>query len=86
MKSQTWQVQEAKNRFSELVRKANEEGPQTITKHGKESAVVLSMNDYRRLKGPENDLASFFRESPLSDYAGELDLERDSSKGRDVDL
>lgn len=41
MKIRKWQLQEAKNKFSEVVRKAIEEGPQTVTKHGKESVVVL---------------------------------------------
>lgn len=84
MKSHTWQLQEAKNKFSELVRKASEEGPQTITKHGKESAVILSIKDYKRLQAPKCDLVSFFSESPLSQHADELDLERDPSSGRDV--
>ncbi|MDZ7771793.1 MAG: type II toxin-antitoxin system Phd/YefM family antitoxin [Balneolaceae bacterium] len=86
MKTHSWQVQEAKNRFSELVRKASEEGPQTITKHGKESAVVLSMEDYKRLKDPNEDLVTFFGTSPLREYSDELDLKRDPSEGRDVEL
>jgi len=44
-----WKVQEAKSRFSELLDKANEDGPQVIARHGKDRAVVLSMEEYRRL-------------------------------------
>ena len=47
-----WQVQEAKSRFSEVLDRAKTEGPQTITKHGMETAVVMSMEEYRRLAGP----------------------------------
>ncbi len=47
-----WQVQEAKNRLSELLRCAEEEGPQVITWHGQDRAVVLSAESYRRLAKP----------------------------------
>ena len=83
-KSKKWQLQEAKNRFSEVVRKASEEGPQTVTKHGKDSVVVLSAEDYRRLEQPKTSLVDFFHKSPLSKI--ELDLKRDMSPVRNVDL
>jgi prevent-host-death family protein len=44
-----WQLQEAKQRFSELLRHARAHGPQVVTKHGQEVAVVVSIEDYRRL-------------------------------------
>jgi prevent-host-death family protein len=44
----TWQVQDAKTRISELIERARTEGPQTITRHGAERAVVLSIEDYRQ--------------------------------------
>jgi len=47
-----WQVQEAKQRFSEVLRAVANEGPQTITRHGEEVAVVIDINEYRRLTGP----------------------------------
>ena len=56
-KSKKWQLQEAKNRFSEVVRKASEEGPQTVTKHGKDSVVVLSAEDYRNLNAMSSSSA-----------------------------
>lgn len=82
-KSKKWQLQDAKNRFSELVRKASEEGPQTVTKHGKDSVVVLSAEDYRRLE-PKTSLIEFFQNSPLS--KSDLDISRDKSTSRDVEL
>ncbi len=84
MKPAKWQLQEAKNKFSEVVRKATEEGPQTVTKHGKDSVVVLSVEDYQKIKQPESSLADFLQQSPLASV--ELDLERDKSTSRDISL
>ena len=83
-KTKKWQLQEAKNRFSEVVRKASEEGPQTVTKHGKDSVVVLSAEDYRKLEQPKTSLIEFFQNSPFSKI--EIDLKRDKSPSRQVDL
>jgi len=83
-KSKKWQLQEAKNRFSEVVRKSSEEGPQTVTKHGKDSVVVLSVEDYRKLERPKTSLVEFFQKSPLSKV--EIDLKRDKSPSRHVEL
>lgn len=83
-KSKKWQLQEAKNKFSEVVRKASEEGPQTVTKHGKDSVVVLSAEDYRKLERPKTSLVEFFQKSPLSKI--EIDLKRDKSPSRPVEL
>jgi prevent-host-death family protein len=51
-----WQLQDAKNRFSELVEKAITLGPQTVTKRGKETVVVLSVEEYKKLTKPKFDL------------------------------
>ena len=51
----TWQLQNAKARLSEVVDKAQSEGPQFVTRHGKDWAVVLSVSDYQQLKGSENE-------------------------------
>jgi len=83
-KTKKWQLQEAKNRFSEVVRKASEEGPQMVTKHGKDSVVVLSAEDYRKLEQPKTSLVEFFQNSPLSKI--EIDVKRDKSPSRQVDL
>jgi antitoxin Phd len=77
-----WQLQEAKNKFSEVVDQAVAIGPQEITRHGKKTAVILSMRDYRSLLGRKGNLADFFRQSPL----GEIALERNKDLPRRVDL
>lgn len=79
-----WKLQDAKNRFSEVVKEALRAGPQIVTRRGKETAVVLSVEDYRRLARPEVGLVGFFRSSPLAE--AELDLERDRDTGREVEL
>lgn len=80
-----WQLQEAKNRLSELVRKAREEGPQTITLRGDDAVVVVDAKEYRRRsRRPRSSLVDFFRKSPL--VGGELDFSRSRDTGRDVDL
>ena len=79
-----WQVHEAKARFSALMRAASTVGPQTITVRGRRAAVVLSPEEYDRLKQPRPSLADFMARSPL--VGVELDLERDQSPPRDVDL
>jgi prevent-host-death family protein len=82
---QTWQMQTAKARFSDVVRSAKSDGPQDITVHGKSVAVVLSREHYDRLSGNTQSLVQFMRSSPL--YAmDELKLERDKSVAREVDL
>ena len=79
-----WQVQEAKARFSALVRSAETDGPQTITVHGRRAAVVLSADDYDRLQRPQLSMAEFLRVSSL--VGVELNIERDTSLPRDIDL
>jgi antitoxin Phd len=80
----TWQIQEAKNKFSSLVEKAQHDGPQLVTKHGKKSVVVLSFEDYEKICKPQSDLLEFFRGSPLK--GAPLKIERDKSMQRDIDL
>lgn len=79
-----WQLQEAKNKFSQVVDHALQEGPQIITLRGKEAAVVLSFEEYKRLTKTDSRLIDFFKASPL--HGEELDLERSTDTGRDVDL
>jgi len=84
---ESWQIQSAKARFSEVFRRARTEGPQRITRQGKESVVMMAEEQYDRLVGkshqPKN-LVQFFRQSPL--VGVELDLERDRDPGRDIAL
>ena len=75
-----WQLQEAKNKLSEVVEAALTDGPQVITRRGAETAIVLSYADYRKLLLTQKRLSDFFRESPL--VGVELDLARDSSLAR----
>jgi prevent-host-death family protein len=59
-----WQLQEAKQRFSELVQRALDEGPQIVTRRGKEAVVVVAADDYRRLTGAEPDFKQFLLTAP----------------------
>ena len=59
-----WQLQDAKAKFSELVQKALDEGPQTATRHGKETVVVLSVKDYARLRAREPALKQVLMSVP----------------------
>ena len=79
-----WTVQDAKNRFSEVVEHALHEGPQTITRRGKETAVMVSMSAFRALSGANGDLVRFLQHSPLA--GSEIDLDRKREYGRGVDL
>lgn len=79
-----WQLQEAKNKFSNLVDRARHDGPQVVTKHGRESVVIISIEDYQKLNRPASDLISFFKQSPLSGI--NLDLKRNKSASRDIEL
>jgi len=80
-----WKLEDAKNRFSEVVRLALAHEPQWVTRNGRDAVVVLSAEDYERLVAPRN-LAEFMRESPLAEVLaeGEFDLERPRDLGRDV--
>jgi antitoxin Phd len=84
MTDKVWQLQEAKNRFSEVINKALKEGPQMVTRHGEEVVVILSKSEYNRLTKSQTSLLTFFRQSPL--VGDDLDLNRDRSFPREVDL
>lgn len=76
-----WQLQTAKQHFSELVERARRDGPQVVTKHGKDAVVVISIEDYQRLRSGEPGLVEFIRQAP--DF-GQLDLDRATDSGRDI--
>ena len=78
-----WQVQEAKQRFSEVLRSARADGPQFVTKHGDEVAVVLDIREYRRLRGGTRDFKEFLRSDPSDDA---LDLRRSGDLPRPFEL
>ncbi len=77
-----WQLQEAKQRFSELVRRAEREGPQVVTRHGEEVVVVVPVEEYRRTE-EKPDFMEFLLSGPDLSV---LDLERQKEMPRDVDL
>ena len=78
-----WQLQEAKQRFSELVRHARAEGPQVVTKHGEEVAVVVSIEEYRRLTGKLPSFKQFLLAAPDLDA---LEIGRSRERARVVEL
>lgn len=78
--ARTWQIQEAKNKLSEVVDKAIKHGPQIITKRGVEAVIVLSYAEYRKAMLNQKKLSDFFRESPLAQV--DVDLRRDKSRLR----
>lgn len=73
-----WQIQDAKNKLSEVITRALKQGPQLITKHGEKTVVVISYVEYEKLRKAQGKLSEFFRASPL---AG-LELPRDKSLPR----
>jgi antitoxin Phd len=78
-----WQLQEAKQRFSELVRHARAEGPQVVTKHGEEVAVVVSIEEYRRLTDKLPSFKQFLLAAPDLDA---LEIDRSRERARVVEL
>lgn len=79
-----WQLQDAKNRFSELVERAVREGPQTVTRRGEPVVMVVSFGDYRKRTRPRKSVAELLRACPVA--AEELDLTRAGDLAREVDL
>jgi antitoxin Phd len=81
----TWQIQQAKSRLSELIEKARSEGPQTITKHGKPSAVVLSIERYESMReaGKPDLIEVLLHRGPKFE---DFEIERDRDTGREIDL
>lgn len=81
-----WKLQDAKARFSELVRKAKTEGPQRITVHGREEVVIVSVEEFRRVKGEPTGraLVELLQDSPLRDI--NVERERSRTRVRHVEL
>lgn len=78
-----WQVQEAKQRFSELLREAHANGPQVVTRHGEEIAVVIDITTWHRMTGSSMDFKEYLRAGPAFD---DLDLSRPIEFPRDVEI
>lgn len=78
-----WQVQEAKTRLSEVIEEAQNKGPQIITRHGAERAVVLSIADFRALTAHKPGLREYLLGGPKVD---EFEIEPDGDTGREIAL
>lgn len=76
-----WPLQDAKNRLSELVDTALRQGAQTITRHGKPVAVVISAEAYSHLQ-PAEKLVDILQDCPVKNWK----IDRDMSPARDLDL
>lgn len=78
----TWSLQHAKARFSELVATCLENGPQMVTRHGREVVVILPAEDYKKTTAPRQSLKDFFLSAPRA----ELNTRRSRDDDREVVL
>ena len=83
---QTWQIQEAKARLSELVKRAESHGPQDITLHGRSVAVVMSRAAFEKMSGQRQSMLAFMQASPLAGLDEELVFERSTELTREIEL
>ena len=79
----TWQLQQAKTRLSEVIEEAHTSGPQIITRHGTERAVVLSIHDYRALVAHKPNLIEYLLSGPKVEG---FEIEPSHDMGREIDL
>lgn len=79
-----WPVQNAKSHFSEIVKKAEQEGPQFISVRGKLAVVMISQTTYQQLISPKKSLFELLRQSPVTGMS--IQFKRDKSLPRDIDL
>lgn len=77
-----WQLHEAKQRFSHVVRLALDEGPQVVTRHGREAVVIVSATEFHRLARREPDFKAFLLSLPDLD---DLPIRRSKDRGRAVE-
>lgn len=80
----TWQLQEAKAKFSKLVDEVLQDGYHTITRNGHPVVIVISQKEFEQYRKQEDTLIDFFHRAPFPDE--DLDLTRDKDPGRDIDL
>ena len=78
-----WQLQEAKQKFSQLVQRTLSEGPQVVTRHGEEVVVVVPADEYRRLTGGKLDFKAFLMSAP---DLSPLELDRQPDLPREIAL
>ncbi len=86
-----WQIQDAKQRFSEMIRAVTSNGPQIITRHGEDVAVVVDIGEYHRLARPSADLTGILLGGPkldedTADVFAEIEAERKADFGRVVEF
>ena len=79
-----WQLQDAKNKFSEVVERAMVDGTQIVTRHGKKAVVVMAFDEYEKLTRQKGSLSEFLLSSPFG--RSELAIERDKGMGRDIEI
>lgn len=84
MISKSWQLQEAKNRFCEVVDRALSDGPQIVTRHGKAAVVIISAAEYEATLVPRKSLVEILRECP--EDLGEVVRPRDKQPARNLTL
>ncbi|HEY5106244.1 MAG TPA: type II toxin-antitoxin system Phd/YefM family antitoxin [Caulobacteraceae bacterium] len=77
----SWSVAEAKAKLSELIEKAKTEGPQRVTRNGKDAVVVVSSDEWRRRTQSARTMLEFLERSPLK--GSKIQLDRDPDTGRD---
>ncbi|MDA3938439.1 MAG: type II toxin-antitoxin system Phd/YefM family antitoxin [Spirochaetia bacterium] len=82
--SNTWQLQDAKSKFSMLVENAIHHEPQFVTRHGNNAVVIVSFEDYKKITKPETDLVSFLGNSPLAGV--DMDISRNKDLPREIEL
>ena len=83
----TWQLQEAKARFSEVVKLATSEGPQVVTCRGVETVVVISMDEYRQLEANRPSLVDYLLAGPKLDDETVAEINnRSNDTGREIEL
>jgi prevent-host-death family protein len=83
MSIRRWTVTQARAKLSELITRARTSGPQTITRHGRAVAVVVSPEGWQRKDRRRGNLAEFFAASPLRGSG--LVVERDKDRSRAID-
>jgi antitoxin Phd len=84
MRSNFWQLQDAKSKFSQLVEQTLTQGVQIVTRRGKKTVVVMSFTEYERLTRNSGKLSSFLMQSPLAGV--DLDLKRNDDQPRPVEI
>ena len=84
MATQDWTVAEAKAKFSEVIERALSDGPQTITRYGRKTAVIVGAEEWERKAHRVGNLAEFFANSPLRGSG--MKIRRSKERPRKINL